>query len=104
MNNNKKQGEIDLHAGHDIKPKVTNEEVSTLVESLYGLKVTTMKEMNSYIDKVYHITVEPVSNSPHIEVPSAEGYTLKVINTQDSQDTHLSKSTKQQMNVEIDCR
>jgi hypothetical protein len=52
-----KEGEILLKPGQQIKPYVPNEVVHQLVLKLYNLEVISIKELNSYDDKNFHIMV-----------------------------------------------
>ena len=58
------QTEILLKPGQQIKPYVPNEVLLDLVLRLYNLEVTSVKELNSYDDKNFHIKV--FSNISHI--------------------------------------
>lgn len=46
-----------LKPGQQIKPYVPNEVIHQLVKKLYNLEVLSMKELNSYDDKNFHIQV-----------------------------------------------
>ena len=53
-----KEGEIILlKPGQQIKPYVPNEVVHQLALELYNLEVVSIKELNSYDDKNFQITV-----------------------------------------------
>ncbi len=52
-----KEGEILLKPGQQIKPHVPNEVVHQLVLKLYNLEVASVKELNSYDDKNFHVEV-----------------------------------------------
>lgn len=52
-----KESEILLKPGQQIKPHVPHEVVHQLVLKLYNLEVASVKELNSYDDKNFHVTV-----------------------------------------------
>ncbi len=78
-----------LQPGQIIRPQVTEEQAVSLVECLYGLKVTSIKQMNSYDDRNYYIKVADSVNNPHISQLWPHGYVLKVLNSMDSQRKHV---------------
>ncbi len=49
--------EILLKPGQQIKPHVPNHVIHQLVQNLYNLEVISVKELNSYDDKNFHIMV-----------------------------------------------
>ncbi len=49
--------EVLLKPGQQIKPSISAEEVCTLVNRFFNLTVNSMKELNSYDDRSYYITV-----------------------------------------------
>ena len=72
-----------------IAPQITLETAKKLVQDLYGLKVKSMKEINSYDDKNYRVEVESECTNPHIQRVCADGYILKVLNSMDSPKQHV---------------
>ena len=46
-----------LQPGQIIRPVVKIDDVPSLVQKLYGLSVTSARELNSYDDKNFHIQV-----------------------------------------------
>ncbi|XP_067871406.1 hydroxylysine kinase-like isoform X2 [Heterodontus francisci] len=68
-----------------IKPSLSEAQAVELVGRLYGLKVSSVRPMPSYIDQNLHIVV---SESQGTEDHS-KSYVLKVMNTVDSQDADL---------------
>ena len=80
-----------LQPGLDIKPKVTLTQAARLVERLYGIKVKEIKELNSYDDRNYLITLEEVYEASHLEHDLQKRYVFKVLNSMDSQKVHVGK-------------
>lgn len=62
-----------LQPGQNIKPPFEADQVATFVERHYGMKVTKVKELNSYDDRNFHVRVE-----------DGKEYVLKITNTLDS--------------------
>ena len=64
---------------------LSQDEVVTIVERLYGLQVTSSSELNSYDDLNLHVQVSQThwdnSNIPKV---SPDGYVLKILNSLDS--------------------
>ncbi|XP_057319902.1 hydroxylysine kinase isoform X1 [Microplitis mediator] len=69
-----------------IRPVVNDEIVRKLVEKLYGFKVKSIQELNSYDDKNYRIICYPEFENIYVKNIANEGYVLKIINSLDSQD------------------
>ncbi|XP_032870892.1 hydroxylysine kinase-like [Amblyraja radiata] len=68
-----------------IRPSLSEAQVVELVGRLYGLKVSKVKPLPSYMDQNFHILVcETQEGGDH-----GESYVLKVLNTADSQDADL---------------
>ncbi|XP_032870887.1 hydroxylysine kinase-like isoform X2 [Amblyraja radiata] len=68
-----------------IRPSLSEAQVVELVGRLYGLKVSKVKPLPSYMDQNFHILVcETQEGGDH-----GESYVLKVLNTAESQDTDL---------------
>ncbi|XP_067948459.1 hydroxylysine kinase-like [Watersipora subatra] len=69
----------------DLKPHATDEDLKNVVESLYGLKVLSMKRLNGYDDLNIHVKVNMSEwDNDNIISPCQYGYVLKVLNTLDS--------------------
>ncbi|EFX76488.1 hypothetical protein DAPPUDRAFT_306142 [Daphnia pulex] len=92
-----KEGEILLKPGQQIKPHVPNEVVHQLVFKLYNLEVASVKELNSYDDKNFHVTVESDSALPDIHDACPHGYVLKVLNSLDSKAYNLIDAQNEMM-------
>ncbi|XP_078286015.1 hydroxylysine kinase-like [Rhinoraja longicauda] len=68
-----------------IRPSLSEAQVVVLVGRLYGLKVSKVHPLPSYMDQNFHIIVwETQEGGDH-----GEGYILKVLNTADSQNADL---------------
>ncbi len=80
-----------LQVGQIIRPQMTLDTARELGERLYGLKVKSVKELNSYDDKNYLLMTEPQSTNPHIKEVCGDGYILKVLNSMDSKKSHVGK-------------
>ena len=78
--------------GEVIRPQVSVAAAQRLVENLYGLTVTKIKELDSYDDRNFKVEVSS-SKNPHIVSVSPHGYTLKILNSKDSPSNHVCKST-----------
>ena len=52
---------MSLQPGQQIKPNVSQEEIFDLVRKLYNLEVDTVKELNSYDDRNFYITVNIIT-------------------------------------------
>lgn len=73
--------------GETIKPFVPMKHVPHLIKSLYGLTVESCNELDSYIDKNYHVIVTGQSENPYIKHPEEEGYVLKILNKMQSKNS-----------------
>ena len=86
-----------------IKPIVSAETARCLVERLYGLRVQSVNELNSYDDRNWHVHVDAgycVNNN--IADISRHGYVLKILNDTDSLTDHVGKyTTVAPLNVKI---
>ncbi|XP_078388656.1 hydroxylysine kinase-like isoform X2 [Cetorhinus maximus] len=74
-------------------PSLSEAQAVEMVERLYGLKVSSVQPMPSYIDQNFHILV---SESQEIGDHS-KSYVLKVMNAVDSQDTDLIEAQTRAM-------
>lgn len=78
-----------LQPGQLIRPQTTEDQAKDLAHRLYGFTVTSIKELKSYDDKNFFIKVCEDHNNPHVRTVSTDGYILKVLNSMDSQKTHV---------------
>lgn len=83
--------------GEQIRPKVNETTAVALVEGLYGLMVTTVKQLNSYEDKNFHIQVSDNFANPNVSELWSHGYTLKVLNCLESRNPSLIVAQNQLM-------
>lgn len=72
-------GEPVLSPGTIIRPEIDQESARKLIESLYGFKVQTIKEVKSYDDRNFYIEV---GNDD--EKSSNKKFVFKIANTIDS--------------------
>ena len=56
-----------------LKPEMDEKIAIELVSGLYRLNVKTIKELNSYYDRNYRITVEEEHTNPHIHTHGRTG-------------------------------
>lgn len=77
--------------GEDCRPKTTLKSARDLVQRLYGLRVKSVKELDSYVDKNYLVKAEAEYDNPHIKEVRADGYVLKVLNSLDSKTAHVGE-------------
>ena len=80
-----------LQPGQSIRPQMSQKTAIGLIESLFGLQVKTIKELNSYDDRNYFITVDSNYDNPHIAEVWPHGYVFKVLNSLDSLKKHVGK-------------
>ncbi|XP_017475430.1 PREDICTED: hydroxylysine kinase [Rhagoletis zephyria] len=73
-----------LKPGSNIKPKVTSEDVESLVRRLYGITINEIKELISYDDRNYLIQPDWNIKNPIITTQWPHGYILKILNALDS--------------------
>uniref|UniRef100_A0A1A9WKZ4 Hydroxylysine kinase n=1 Tax=Glossina brevipalpis TaxID=37001 RepID=A0A1A9WKZ4_9MUSC len=73
-----------LEPGSDIKPKVTNDHVESLLRRLYGVTIGDIRELISYDDRNYFVKEDPNVKNPFILTHCPYGYVLKIINSMDS--------------------
>ncbi|XP_036140012.1 hydroxylysine kinase isoform X2 [Monomorium pharaonis] len=72
-----------LIPGQHIRPPITEETAAALLERLYGMQATSVRELNAYDDRNYHVVCESSTN-PHAINLAETDYVLKVINSLDS--------------------
>uniref|UniRef100_A0A1A9UL53 Hydroxylysine kinase n=1 Tax=Glossina austeni TaxID=7395 RepID=A0A1A9UL53_GLOAU len=75
---------ITLEPGSSIKPKVTNDNVESLLRRLYGVTIGEITELISYDDRNYFVKEDPNVKNPFILTHCTHGYVLKIINSLDS--------------------
>ena len=80
-----------LQPGQSIRPQTTPDTAVELVNNLYGLTVTKVKELNSYDDRNYYVHVKPEHKNPHIKEICPDGYILKILNSMDSPKKHVGE-------------
>lgn len=92
------EGSIALQPGRLIRPMVSMQLARQLVQDLYGLTANSIKELNSYDDRNFFVTVEQdyKHNNPFIEEISLQGYVLKILNSMDSRKHHIDAEHKVQ--------
>ena len=74
-----------------IVPRITSGIAKRVVEKLYGLKVTGIREMDSFYDKNYMITVAEDYKNDFINELWPHGYTLKILNWKTSENNHVGE-------------
>ncbi|XP_038640269.1 hydroxylysine kinase-like [Scyliorhinus canicula] len=75
------------------KPTLNEDQVVELVKRLYGLRVSSVQPMPSYIDQNFHVLVsESQETGDH-----SKSYVFKVMNSVDSQDTDLIEAQTRAM-------
>ncbi|XP_023296880.2 hydroxylysine kinase [Lucilia cuprina] len=94
---NNTNGSTSLQPGSDIKPKVNNEIVESLLRRLYGITIGEMKEMISYDDRNYLIKEDPNMKNPIIVTHWPHGYVLKISNSFDSKKPEIFDAQNQLM-------
>ncbi|XP_076245175.1 hydroxylysine kinase [Calliopsis andreniformis] len=77
-------GDVLLTPGQRIRPPGSKQIASDLLSKLYGLKATSISELNAYDDRNYHVICEEMHKNPHITTVSKHGYVLKIVNSLDS--------------------
>lgn len=77
-----------------IRPVINAASARSLVESLYGLTVTSIQELNSYDDRNFLVKVEHTHANKHLGQVCSEGYILKILNSFDSLKEHACESIK----------
>ena len=85
------EGSTMLQPGQLIRPQTTEDNARELALELYGLTVSSVKELVSYDDRNYWIRVEQEYNNPNITELWPHGYMLKILNSMDSQKTHVGE-------------
>ncbi|XP_066593116.1 hydroxylysine kinase [Prorops nasuta] len=78
------EGNVLLFPGQIIRPPVTKETPTLLMEKLYKMKIKNIKELNAYDDKNYHILCYEDHTNPYISTIEEHGYVLKIVNSIDS--------------------
>jgi len=86
-----------LIPGQHIRPPVTEEMAVALLERLYGMRATSVRELNSYDDRNYHMICDGTTVNPCIISPEKASYVLKVINFLDSRKTNVIEAQTELM-------
>ncbi|XP_029156358.1 hydroxylysine kinase [Nylanderia fulva] len=86
-----------LIPGQRIRPPVTEEIAVALLERLYGMRVTSMRELNAYDDRNYHVLCEETHVNPHVTSIERAGYVLKITNSLDSRKTDILEAQTELM-------
>ncbi|XP_065355367.1 hydroxylysine kinase [Calliphora vicina] len=86
-----------LQPGSDIKPKVTNEIVESLLRRLYGITIGEIKELISYDDRNFLVKEDPNIKNPLIVSHWPHGYVLKILNSLDSKKIEFVDAQNQLM-------
>ncbi|XP_069156953.1 hydroxylysine kinase isoform X3 [Procambarus clarkii] len=86
-----------LQPGQIIRPLVKQSDIPQLVNRIFGLTTVSVKELNSYDDKNFHIKVESTINNPHIKEIFPNGYVLKILNSMDSMNEKLVDAQNEAM-------
>ncbi|XP_055332650.1 hydroxylysine kinase-like [Paramacrobiotus metropolitanus] len=61
-----------------VKPCVTFDDIRNLVQEIYGLTVTSAKQLDGYDDANFFIQVGQGSDNANIPAPAPDGYVLKI--------------------------
>lgn len=86
-----------LQPGQVIRPVVGETTAAKLVLKLFGLTVSSIKELNSYDDRNFLIQVEGVCQNPHIKELCPGGYILKITNSLDSKNSKIMEAQVEMM-------
>lgn len=86
-----------LIPGQHIRPSVTEETAVALLERLYGMRATSVRELNAYDDRNYHVLCDGTPANPHAIGLERAGYVLKVINSLDSRKTDVIEAQTELM-------
>ncbi|XP_067210824.1 hydroxylysine kinase [Linepithema humile] len=86
-----------LIPGQRIRPPVTKDMAVALLERIYGMRATSVRELDAYDDRNYHVLCEETHVNPHVTSPEKAGYVLKVINSLDSRKTGIIEAQNELM-------
>ncbi|KAL6266608.1 hypothetical protein P5V15_003453 [Pogonomyrmex californicus] len=86
-----------LIPGQRIRPPMTEKTAVALLGRLYGMKATSVRELNAYDDRNYHVVCDGTTTNPHVIRPEKVGYVLKVINSLDSRKTGVIEAQTELM-------
>ncbi|KAF4520752.1 hypothetical protein B566_EDAN007381 [Ephemera danica] len=86
-----------LQPGVQIKPSLSADGARALVERLYGVTVLSIKEMEAYDDKNYHIKVAEQTSNPNLKKLWPHGYVFKVLNSMDSRKVPFVEAQNEMM-------
>ncbi|XP_015112719.1 hydroxylysine kinase [Diachasma alloeum] len=71
------------------RPNVDDKTAIELVNTLYGFKVMSIRELNGYDDKNLRIKCVEDFDNPHVKSIETDGYVLKIMNSLDSKNVSL---------------
>ncbi|XP_039307586.1 hydroxylysine kinase [Solenopsis invicta] len=86
-----------LIPGQHIRPPVTEETAIALLERLYGMRATSVRELNAYDDRNYHVVCGGTTTNPHAINLENTSYVLKVINSLESRKTDVIEAQTELM-------
>ncbi|XP_011879374.1 PREDICTED: hydroxylysine kinase [Vollenhovia emeryi] len=86
-----------LIPGQQIRPPVTEATATGLLERLYGMRAMSVRELNAYDDRNYHVMCDGPPANPHAVGLEKTGYVLKVINSLDSLKTDVIEAQTELM-------
>ncbi|KOC68389.1 Aminoglycoside phosphotransferase domain-containing protein 1 [Habropoda laboriosa] len=81
--------DVVLRPGQRIRPPGSNQIAAHLLKELYDLDASSVTELNAYDDRNYRVICDESHTNPHITTISKYGYVLKIINSLDSQKSHV---------------
>ncbi|XP_070211673.1 hydroxylysine kinase-like [Littorina saxatilis] len=93
------QGGEDNSAGTEIyRPELSPSTVTQLTLDLYGLHVLSCRELDSYDDRNFHVTVDTsLVKNEHITQVWPHGYVFKVLNSLDSRKPEVTEAKNAMM-------
>lgn len=86
-----------LKPGQRIRPASDEQTAAELLKKLYGLRATTIIQLNAYDDRNYHVICEESHTNPHLAKIEKDGYVLKIINSLDSRKTQVIDAQTEMM-------
>lgn len=87
-----------LPSGDIIRPSTSLEEAKQLLKEFYGLEASEIQELECYCDRTFYVKVE--SKCDQLKELSSDSdagyreYVLKVLNSLDSLNDHVGKSSE----------
>ena len=79
-----------LKPGQVIRPEMTETVARELVRRCYGLEKTNIRELCSYVDRNYHVTVDESRCDDEL-LRWPHGFVLKVLNWLDTSNSHVGR-------------